>query len=262
MNDLTKQITAVLATAFLSVTTVFSADYNMQKSTPVGSWQLRQVISTDEKGNQSLQEVRTSLVGEETRNKVDYVWIEMATDTFKMKKGNKDKPTGEHIVMKILMEKSLMSGDPEDIFNNLQGLGAEIIMQTGDQEPMKIEAGGMMSGMMQSMGPEIDYKFKELGHETIKVPAGKFKCKVVEGEGTAEMKIVFKTIRVNGKSKQWTSDKVPFGIVKMESTSEMSGKETKTEAVLLSCGDSGAVSEIRGQPQSIKLPSLGGLFGN
>ena len=263
MKNFTRPLTLALLATFFGLVTALSADTNLLKSTPVGSWQLRQVITTDDGGKQTLQEMRTSVVGEETRGKTDYLWIEIAIDSFKMKKGQKGKQTGEHTVMKILMDKSVLkSNKPEDVFNNLQGLGTEIIMQTGDNDPMKIEAGSMMSGMMQSMGPEIDYKFKDLGSETVETPKGKFKCKVIEGEGTVEMKIVFKTFRVNGKTKQWSSDDVPFNMVKMESVSEMNGKETKTEAVLLDFGKSGAKSEIHGEPQSVKMPNLGNLFGN
>ena len=262
MKNMIKPLTVALVTALLFCTNILTAGDGVLKSTPVGSWQLRQMINTDEKGKQTLQEMRTSLVGQEKRGKTEYLWVEIATDSFKMKKGQKGKQIGEHTVVKILMEKSLLQKDPEDVFSNLQGLGEEIIMQSGDQDPVKIEAGGMMSGMMQSMGPEIDYSFKKLGDETIEVPAGKIKCKVVEGEGSVEMKIVFKTIHVDSKSKQWTSDKVPFGIVRMDSVSITSGKESKMESVLLAYGDSGAKSEIKGQPQSMKMPSLGDIFGS
>lgn len=262
MKILKRSFTTALVTALLVFANTLTAGDGILKSTPVGSWQQRQMITTDAKGNQTLQEMKTSVVGEEKRGNNQYYWIEMATDSFKMKKGEKSKQTGEHVIVKILMEKSLLKSNAEDVFSNMQGLGEEIIMQNGDQDPIKIEAGGMMSGMMQAMGPEIDYKFKELGDETIKVPAGKFNCKIVEGEGSVEMKVVFKTIRVDSKSKQWTSDKVPFGIVKMDSVSVTDGKESKTESVLLAYGDSGAKSEIRGQPQTMQIPSLGNIFGN
>ena len=260
MNLTIRRITCLITVLAVSSTAAFSAGYDLISSTPVGSWQLRQEVTTDHKGKQQLSEIKTSLVGEENRGGVDYVWVEMSMKAYKMKKGGKDKQTGDKTVIKVLLEKSLLKGKPEDVFNNMRGLGKEIIMQQGDADPMKIEEGGMLGGaMMQSLGMEIDYKFQDKGSEKVEVPAGNIKCKVVEGAGSVTAKIVFKTIKVDGTVKQWMAD-VPFGIVKSEGTSTMDGKTSTTSAILLEYGKSGAVSEITKEPQS--LPGLGGLFGN
>lgn len=259
MNISIRRITQLLTVLAVSSLTAFSASYDLISSTPVGSWQLRQEITTDHKGKAQLSEIKTSLVGEEKRDGVDYVWVEMSMKTFKYKKGEKGKEQGDGMVIKVLLEKSLLKGKPEDVFNNMRGLGKEIIMQQGDADPMKIEEGGMLGGaMMQSLGMEIDYNFEEKGSETADVPAGKFKCKVVEGEGSVSAKIVFKTIKVDSTVKQWIGD-VPFGIVKSEDTSTMDGKTSTTSAVLLDYGKSGAVSEITKEPQA--MPGLGSIFG-
>ena len=246
----------------VTVSSAHAASYDLTKSTPVGSWQLRQEISRDAKGKEQLMEVRTSMVGEEKREGVDHVWVEMEMNTFRYNKGKKGKASGDPILLKILMEKSTLKGNPEDIINNLRAMGKEIIMQQGDADPIKIEEGGMIgNAMMKSLGMEIDYNFDETGSERVETPAGKFKSRVVEGSGSVEMSVIFKTIRVDSTAKQWLSDDVPFAIVKAESTSTMDGKTTTTSSLLLDHGKKGAVSKIKGEAQSMKIPGLGDLFG-
>lgn len=262
MNILSKRLITVAVTLCITASSLFSASYNLQKSTPVGSWQLRQELTIDSRGHTQMNEIKTSVVGKESREDVDYLWVEMAMDAFRVKDGAKGRSTGEHVVIKVLVEKSLFKGSAEDVFSNLRGLGSEIIMQTGDSEPILIENGGMIGGaMLQALGTEINYQFDETGSEKITVPAGKFKCKIVEGSGTVETKILFKTLRIKSDSKQWTSDKVPFGIVKIESTSTMNGEMTTVKAELLDFGKSGAESEIKATPQKLEIPSLKSLFG-
>jgi hypothetical protein len=255
----------ILFTLFaLGVHTLNAAgDFSIKASTPVGSWQLRQEIHTEPNGKQSLLEVKTSLVGKEKRDNIEHVWIEMATQAYDFRKGNKGKASGERTILKILMEAKSLEGKPEDIVNNMRGMGKEMILQSGENDPIAIEEGGMMGGaLLQAMGTEINYQFKELGKETVETQAGKIKAKVIEGAGSVEMKVVFKTMKVDGTTKQWITNEVPFGMVKMESTSTVSGKTSKVEGILLSFGKSGAVSEIKGTPQAVQLPGLGSLFGN
>jgi len=263
MNATIRRLTTLLTMLAVTSTAAFSANYDLAKSTPIGSWQLRQELTTDASGKQQLSEIRTSMVGAEKREGVDYVWVEMAIQQFKVKKGVKGNPNGNATIVKVLLEKSLMSGKPEEVFNNMRGMGKEIIMQTGDSEPMKIEEGGMMGGaLMQALGMEIDYQFKDAGSEKLDTPSGKVACKIMEGQGSVTAKIVFKTIRVDSKIKQWLSDDVPFGIVKSEAANTTDGKTSTVEGKLLEFGKSGAVSQIKGEPKSLEIPGLGKLFGN
>jgi hypothetical protein len=260
MKPLLKLTLSILFTTLVSSLSLSAKEIDIMKFTPVGSWQLREHIMTDHKGKQTYQEFRTSLIAEEKRAGVDYVWVEIVVDNYKMKKGAKGKKVGETMVMKILMERSIMKGDPSHVINNLRGLGKEIIMQTGDQEPMIIEEGGMMAGaLMKAFGVEVNYQFDETGKEAVETPKGKIKCQVMEGSGTTQMRGMFGSKTVNSEVKQWLSTDVPFGIVKSVSSDDMDGKKSKMELNLLDYGKSGAVSQIKGTPQ--KLPGLGDLFG-
>ncbi|MCG8528652.1 MAG: hypothetical protein MI748_19900 [Opitutales bacterium] len=255
-----KNVLLPLSLTCILFTSLSAVNYNLKKSTPVGSWQVREEITTDEKGKQSVQVIKTALVDKEKRGGVAYVWFEVNSDTFKMKKGKKGKQQGDTMRMKFLVEEKLLNGNPEEIMSNLSGVGKEIIMQTGDQDPMVIEEGGMMGGaMLQAMGASIDYKFDDKGSEKVSVPAGSFKCRVIEGSGNVEMKVLFKKMSVQSTSKQWMSESVPFGIVKAETTAVTNGKTTTTSVQLLEYGKSGAKSEITGTPQ--KMPGLGDIFG-
>ncbi len=262
MNAIIKRLSILSLTLAVSATAAFSAGYNLEKSTPVGSWQLRQEIMQDSDGRPQYAEVKTSMVGEEERDGIDYVWVEMVRDSFRYKNGQKGKKAGDTVIVKILLEASLLKGNPEDVFNNMRGLGKEIIMQSGDADPMKIEEGGMLGGaIMDTLGMEIDYNFEETGKEKVETAAGKIKCKVIEGTGSVKTKIIFKTIVIDGTSKQWMSDEVPFGIVKAESTSTMNGETSTTSSLLLDYGKKGATSQIQGEAQSLQIPGLKGLFG-
>jgi len=262
MNKTILRLATLLTMLAVSTTAAFSASYDFAKSTPVGSWQLRQEITLDEKGKGQLMEIKTSMVGEEKRADVDYVWIELAMNSFKYKNGKKGAAAGETTLVKILIEKAMLKGNPEDIVNNLRGMGKEIIMQQGDADPMKIEEGGMLGGaLMQALGMEVDYQFNESGSEKVETAAGSYKCKVVEGTGSVTAKILFKTIKVDSTVKQWLCNDVPFGIVKSETSSTTDGKTSTTSAILLDSGMKGAVSQIKGEAQSLSVPGLSDLFG-
>ncbi len=254
----------IFLTLFISLAATFSAfgvKINFEKSTPVGSWQIRQEMMTDEKGRQTMQEIKTSLLGEEKREGKDHYWMELVIQNHNVRKGKVSK-TGDRSIVKVLVEADVLNGDLSKVINNLTGFGKEIIMQTGDADPMKIEQGGMMGSMlMQAMGIKVDYDFEETGSETVNVEGGKFKTRVIEGSGSVQSKIMFQTINVQSETKQWVSEEVPFGMVKSESRIDTNGEITTSTAQLMEYGKSGAFSEIKGEPQSLQIPNLQGLFG-
>lgn len=218
-----------------------------EASTPEGSWVVSEVTTTDDKGKQTVTVTRQKFLGSEQRDGQTYYWLETEMDSFKVKKGER-KADGDHIVMKVLVSKEAMNSDPANVINNMQGFGKEIIMQTGDSQPMKISEGGMLAGtMMKSMGIEVNYQFKEEGTETVETNVGQFKAKRVTGSGSTSTKILFKTIEVQSKSVVWISEKVPFGIVKSENTDIVNGKEQHSKTALIEYGKSGAVTAITGE---------------
>ena len=245
-----------IACAFL-VSQASADSIKIGQKAEVGSWQLRQELTTDDRGRQSAQEVRTSIVGEEERDGIAYVWVEMVMQPYSVDKKGNQKPSGDRTIIKTLVEKQLFSGDIANVFNNLRGIGKEMIMQQGDGDPMAIEEGGMMADtLLKSMGSEVNFDFKEVGREKVTTPAGSFDARIIDGSGTMEMKVFVKTIRVNSRSRQWVSDKVPFGIVKYETESEMDGKVSKVSGSVIEYGASGAKSLITKTPQKLQIPSL------
>jgi len=173
-------------------------------------------------------------------------------DNYKLKKG-KRKREGEHMVIKILVSKKAMSSDPANVINNLQGFGQEIIMQTGDNQPMLISGGGKLAGLMlKAMGIKTNYKFTEKDPESIETKAGNFKARRVLGEGSTSSKVLFKKIKIESQSVMWISEQVPFGIVQSESTDLINGKEQHTQTALTDYAKSGAVTAISGEV--LKMP--------
>lgn len=236
-------------------------NYDFLKSTPIGSWQLRADMNTDHKGRQTVAETRTSLVGEEMRDGERHYWIEIEMNTFKIKKG-KRKPSGDTMVFKSLVAESAFTDDPANAVNNIRAFGKEMIMQSGDQDPIRITgAGGMAESMMQSMGTKISYTYDLIGDEDVTVPAGSFPARKIQGTGTAEMKVIFKKVSVTSNNTAWLSDQVPFGMVKSEGESITNGKTSSHSSELLEYGDSGAVTQITKTPEDLPaMPNMKDIF--
>ncbi|MDO3387410.1 hypothetical protein QWI17_16330 [Gilvimarinus sp. SDUM040013] len=227
-------------------------------ATPVGSWQVREEATTDHKGRQSVAVVRTSMVGQESRGADTHYWIEVELTNYQVKKG-KRKQQGERSIIKVLVAEAALTRDPGDVMTNLRGIGSEIIMQTGDQQPMRISGGGAMAdAMLQAMGTQMEYDFQQGGAKEVTVPAGTFKCEVQRGSGYTEMKVMFKTFRVESEAEMCFSTEVPFGIVASQSKNTTNGDTSATEVTLLEFGASGAESKISGEPS--EAPSLPNLF--
>lgn len=252
-------IAMVACTLNVNVSSAQGVNFNILKATPIGSWQLRDYLETSEKGVQSGNTARSSMVGTETRNGETHYWIEMVINSFTINKNGDRKPEGDQMIVKSLVPASLMTSDPANIMGNLRGVGVETIVQSGNSDPMRMSnSGGMMDAMMKSMQFEINYNFEELGSESVSVPAGNFNATKIHGSGATEAKILFKTIRVESDSNVWMSGDVPFGTVKMEGSSTTDGKTSTFVSSLQEFGQSGAVSLITKTPQ--EMPSLKGLF--
>ena len=247
----------VLAITFATISMVsveanaLGSGFNMLKSTPTGSWQLREDTSTDHKGRQTVTSTKTTMLGKETRNGQDHYWIEMVMQSYKLKKG-KRKAMGEPAVIKSLMSSSILDSDPANIMTNLRGLSAEMIVQNGDEDPMRITgAGGFLAGLMKGLGAEINYQFEEQGKEEVTVTAGSFNATKIHGGGTTEMKVMLSKIKVDSESTVWMADTVPFGMVKSVGQSTTNGKRSDFVNELLEYGMSGGTSLITKTPRDM-----------
>lgn len=254
----------LLATSLLMVAMPVPADtinFNFLESTPVGSWQLREETNTDHKGRQTVALVRSSLVGEELRDGEKHYWIEIEMKTFKIKK-EKRKPSGDRAVFKTLVAESAFNDDPANAVNNLRAFSKEMIIQNGDDDPIRLTgAGGMAESMLQAMGTEISYSYDYVGDEDVTVQAGNFATRKIQGTGSTEMKVVFKRIKVTSSDTSWISDSVPFGTVKSEGDSITNGKASTHSSELLEFGLSGAVTQITKTPEELpEMPSMKDMF--
>lgn len=235
-------------------------EFNMLAATPEGSWQLREDTNTDHKGRQTVTSIKTSMLSSEVRDGENYYWMEMVINNFKLKKG-KRKPTGDQAIIKSLMPADVLSGDPANAMTNMRGLGKEIVIQNGKDDPMIIRgAGGLAGAMMKSFGTEVNFDFSDLGTEQIEVPAGQFEARKISGKGTTETTVVFKKIKVESDSVVWMSEEVPFGMVKAEGVSIVNGKKSTNSTILIDHGHLGASSLITKTPR--ELPSMKNIFSN
>jgi len=263
MNRLTTVLLGLVAATALAAPGVAAEsiiDFDFLASTPVGSWQEREQV-TDDEGKQLVTVMRIKYLGDEERNGEALSWIETEMTSYKVKKGQR-KQQGDRIAVKFLMKKSLLEGDVVNAVGAFNDLAIEVIMQTGDDQPMRIKgAGSTMGAMAQAVGLQVEYSFDRDGSESVTVPAGTFDCDRYRGQGHSTVKIMIKTVTVDSRSTQWLSKKVPFGVVKAVSDDSVNGKPQHTETTLTAFGTSGATSVIAGEPQDLEMPSLGGLFG-
>lgn len=234
--------------------------YNFAKSTPVGSWQIREQTTTNHKGKKTVATIKNSLVGKEKRGDEMHYWVEMEMQAYKIKKKGKRKKDGERTIVKVLIPQSSLNRDFSNTVNNLRSYGKEIIIQHGNDDPLLITGGGMLAEkMMQATGTEIKHNFKVIGTEKVTVPAGSYKAKKIAGSGSTETKGMFKTIKVESKSTMWIANGVPFGIVKIESNDTVNGKPQTGLVQLIKHGKSGATTQITKTPQA--LPNIPNMFG-
>lgn len=254
-------IFCALSTPLLAASNV---NFDLLKATPIGSWQVREDIETNHKGKQTGTTVRTSMLSTEMRNAEKHYWIEVAIDSFKINKKGNRKPKGKQTVIKSLMPASLFSKDPANVLGNIRAFGTEMIIQTGSEDPMRMNnSGGFMGGLMKSMNLEINYDFNDAGAETVTVKAGNFNTNKIQGSGSTDAKVMFKKIKVESDNTSWMSTEVPFGIVKNEGTSIINGKQSTYTSELIDFGLSGATSLITKEPQDMpEMPAgMEGLFG-
>lgn len=249
---------AVLVTAAAATVTAEPL-INVMDATPAGSWQEREVVTTDANGRESLSVMRFKHLGQEERRGVAHVWIETESQAYRLK-GDKRKPSGDRLVMKALVPLSVMQGDIGNVMSNLSKLGEEVIIQNGDAQPMRLSgAGGLMQGAAQAMNLQVSYDFTAAGDEDVSVPAGSFSCARYTGTGQATMDLMVKKMRVESKATLWLSAEVPFGHVRSSSEDVIDGRRQTSESRLVAHGDSGATTAITGEP--MEMPSIPNIFG-
>lgn len=261
MKSIRIVVLACLITLVSVVGSVVNAQgvrFDMLTSTPAGSWQLREDTTTDRKGRQTVTSTRTTMLGKESRNGQDHYWIEMVIQGYKVKKG-KRKATGKPMIVKSLMSASILNADAANVMTNLRGLSAEMIVQNGNDDPMRVTgSGGFLAGLMKGLGAEINYKFEDQGTEKVTVSAGSFDAKKIHGGGTTEMKIIVRKMKIKSESTVWLADTVPFGMVKSVGYSTTNGKRSEFVNELLEYGMSGGASLITKQPRD--MPNLTNPF--
>lgn len=263
MRHIPKTSTATLI-ALIALSGVAGAagiDFDFSLSTPVGSWQEREQ-STEKGGKTSVSIMKLKYLGDEERNGVTYAWVETESRTFKVRKKGRQQQ-GDTVFMKVLLKKSLLEGDVVNSIGNFNDIAVEIIMQSGNEKPMRIKnAGEMMGGVVRATALQISYELTKEGSEETTVPAGSFSCDRYKGRGSATLDLMIKKMKVDSTATQWISKQVPFGVVKIISEDVVNGKPQHSETTLLSYGRSGATSGITGEPEDMpEMPSLGGLFG-
>jgi hypothetical protein len=234
-----------------------AAEFNFAKSTTVGSWVKREDLSTDHKGKQTLAEMKLALVGSEKVDGVTHYWLEMAIQSYSLKK-DKRKKNGPLSITKVLINAELFSASPANVLGNFSKYAKTIIVQQGDNDPMRIDQGGMLGeSMMKGLGIEVEFKYSQGGSKKVDVPAGKFDCTVFNGEGTTETKVLIKKFKVVSKTEGCFSNSVPFGLVYSTTDSTINGNLNKSETRLVETG-TGATSAITKEP--VVAPAIPKLF--
>ena len=183
-----------------------------------GAWAAYRVHTTGKEGTPETVNWKMACVGTEEVEGQEGIWLEVETDM-------PESDEGEASRARVIM-KSLVVGDP-----GKEQSVHKMIMQAGNRPPILMDV-SPEAGEEETEYPEA----KNLGTETITVPAGTFTCrhlqvKVSEGE-TGDI---------------YLSEEVAlFGIVKLRG----GGNEME----LVDHGASGAVSQIKGEP--MQMPDM------
>ena len=234
--------------------------FNVTAVTPVGSWAEREERKVDHKNRETVTVLRQTMVDKEDRDGETCYWVESETTSYKINKKGNRKQQGDPAIVKVLIAESALNGDPANLASNLTGFGKEIILQTGDAQPMRIREGGALGGMMmQALGIQIDFQFTKLGDEKVETPAGEFKAEKFSGTGSAEGRVLFQKISVQSESEIWMTPAVPFGFASSVSKEMVNGKPSSSQAQVTSFGMEGGVSKITGEPMDFMGGQDGGM---
>lgn len=256
---LVRSVLPLLAVLFVAIPLPVLADapsFSITATTPVGSWAEREDRRVDHKGRETISIMRQTMVDKAEVDGETHYWVETETATYKVNKKGARKQQGEPAIVKALIAKSALDGDPANLMKNLTGVGKEIIFQTGNAQPMRIREGGMMGGMMmQALGIQVDYQFQGMGDEKVTTPAGEFKAEKFVGTGSVESRILLQKISVQSESEFWMTPDIPFGFARMASKETVNGKPQSSQSQVTSFGMSGGVSKITGEPMDF----MGGL---
>ena len=180
----------------------------------VGAGAEYQMISANPRGGgQETHDMTIAVVGKEDYNGAPGYWLEITT---------KDPRSGGPLYMKMLMVISNGTMQP-----------AKMIMQMPGQQPMEMPM-QMMAAHAQPQPTDVSKQGKDMGSETVTVPAGTFSC---EHYQTSEGDDV------------WVSAKVsPWGLVKMTG---------KNVSMTLEQVVTDAKDMITGTP--MQMPGMGGM---
>lgn len=238
----------------LATSTHAAVEFDFNQSTPVGSWAVHEDLTTDEKGRQTVNVIKMSVVGKESIENSPYIWIELDSQSYKIKKEQRKKQ-GDRVILKALVDISTFEDSPANVLGNLSKYAKTVIIQNGNNDPMMIENGGMLAqSMMQAAGVSVEFNYKEQGTKTMDVPAGKFSCKLVSGSGTTEVKVLIKTMKISSEIESCYSNDIPFGLIQSSSTTVTNGSESTTVGYLVEFGKTGAATAITKKAQ--KMPEI------
>jgi len=186
----------------------------------VGAGAEYQMVTTSQRGGQQTSDMTIAVVGKEDYNGAPAYWLEMTMQ---------DPRKGGTMYIKYLIV--IDAGNTRPI---------KMIMQSPGQPPMEMDLQAMQ-GMMGNRQPppqpaDISKQGKDLGSETVTVPAGTFTCEHYQSADGGDV---------------WVSTKVsPWGMVKMNS---------KDATMVLEKVVTDAKDMITGTPQ--QMPNFGGMGG-
>lgn len=239
--------------------TAGTVEVDLLASTPPGSWQRSESVTTDKKGRRAVSEMTMAFLGEEQRNGEPLIWMETRMQSYAVGRDGERRPDREEVKVKILLDRDFFSRAGGQ-FAALRQFGREVIIQQGDEQPMLIRnAGEMAAGVGAVMNTETAQSFREAGKETVSVPAGTFETRKITGRQRVETGFAMMRRTIEMDSTVWVSEDVPFGVVKAESTSVGGGATGSSSQRLLEYGMTGASSAITGTPQELELPNFGNL---
>ncbi len=234
-------------------------DIDVLDATPPGSWARYESVEYDKKGRGKTASTMTNkFLSRETVDGVDHMWLEMEMQSYKIGRNGERKADGKPMVMKVLVEESFFSQGGGNI-GALRGFGKEMIMQQGDETPMRMtNVGAMAAGLGGMAEVNMDGTYERHGTVDVDTPAGSFDAVHVSGTQQATVGVAMLKRTITSDIELWVSPDVPFATVRNVFT-EQGRSARRTEMILQEYGTSGAASAITGTPEDIEMPAMPGL---
>lgn len=239
---------------------------NIFKSTPIGSWQEREVYTWKE-NKAFISHYKIARVfgsdADKTSEPGSYV-IEIKIQRYSLINVDVKEPIGPEIIIKLVYPESFIARGIHILELKPLENAQKVIVKIGEETPVTV-SNMNIAYVFRFIGPSFNFTtFDSNSDELIDVPAGFFRAAVFESK-TLEKSRWDSDFNVSGThvdAKNWIVRGIPFGTVRSRTTiRDPSGNLIYfRESQLLRFGHRGAFGQLFKKPKETPFSSLWSFF--